>query len=150
MDSWFYDERICVYTIINHIWITYHKIPCQISKVATKTTKKNCRCGEPFLYFSPRCDIPGENLWRIFNVPTRSLWEPLKIFKILLKIFKDLSFSCKDLQGFCQIRLRSITCHFLVNNLHLITYSNRIIQPHWKKFTLNATDSELFTQLSHV
>ena len=99
MDSWFYDKRICVYTIINHIWITFHKIPCQISKVATKTTKKNCRCGEPFLYFSPCCDIPGDNLWRIFKVPTRSLWEPLKIFKILLKIFKDLSFSCQDLQG---------------------------------------------------
>ena len=35
------------------------------------------------------------------------------------------------------IRLCSITCHLLVNNLHFITYSNRIIQPHWKKFTWN-------------
>ena len=31
---------------------------------------------------------------------------------------------------FCHIGLRSITCHFLVNNLHFITYSNRIIQNH--------------------
>ena len=29
-------------------------------------------------------------------------------------------------------RLCSTTCHFLVNNLHLITNSNRIAQPHWK------------------
>ena len=31
---------------------------------------------------------------------------------------------------FCHIGLRSITCHFLVNNLRVITYSKRIIQPH--------------------
>ena len=36
---------------------------------------------------------------------------------------------------FCHIRLRPITCHFLVDNLHFITYSNRIIRHHWKKFT---------------
>ena len=30
---------------------------------------------------------------------------------------------------FCQIRLRSIKCHFLSNNLHVITYSNRIANP---------------------
>ena len=33
---------------------------------------------------------------------------------------------------FCHIRLCSTTCHFLVNNLHLITYSNHIIQHHRK------------------
>ena len=34
---------------------------------------------------------------------------------------------CSSIQiPFCQIRLRSITCHFPVKNLHLITYSNRI------------------------
>ena len=43
---------------------------------------------------------------------------------------------------FSHIRLRSITCHFLVNNLNVITYSNRFIQPHWKKthLELNATN----------
>ena len=30
---------------------------------------------------------------------------------------------------FCHIRLPSIKCHFLINNLHFITYSNHIIQP---------------------
>ena len=42
------------------------------------------------------------------------------------------------------IRLRSITCHFLVNNLNVITYSNRFIQPHWEKthLELNATNGE--------
>ena len=71
------------------------------------------------IFFDLLWYIPGENLWRIFNDPTRSLWEPLKIFKILVKIdlqgyfillpgssrifkvlvkiFKDLSFSCQDL-----------------------------------------------------
>ena len=48
------------------------------------------------------------------------------------------------------MRLRSITCRFLENNLHLITYSSRNIQTHLKKFTLNATDSELLTQFSRV
>ena len=38
---------------------------------------------------------------------------------------------------FCQIRLRSIACHFLVNNLHLITYSNCIVQTHLKNFSWN-------------
>ena len=43
---------------------------------------------------------------------------------------------------FSHIRLRSITCHFLVNNQNVITYSNRFIQPHWKKthLELNATN----------
>ena len=30
------------------------------------------------------------------------------------------------------IRLPCITCHFLVNNLHFIAYSNCIVLPHWK------------------
>ena len=50
---------------------------------------------------------PGENLSRIFKDLTRSSWGPLRIllrifmriFKILVKIFKDPSFSCQDLQG---------------------------------------------------
>ena len=53
------------------------------------------------------------------------------------------------------MRLRSMTCHFCVNKLesvHLITDSNRIVQPHWKKIhkDLIATDSEVFTQFSRV
>ena len=51
--------------------------------------------------------IPGENLSRIFKDLSRSSWGPLRIllrifmriFKILVKIFKDPSFSCQDLQG---------------------------------------------------
>ena len=31
---------------------------------------------------------------------------------------------------FSHIKLRSLTCHFFVNNLNFITYSNRFIQPH--------------------
>ena len=63
------------------------------------------------------CNVPGvhgENLSRIFKDPARSSLRPLrillrifmrifgksmKIFKILVKIFKDPSFSCQDLQG---------------------------------------------------
>ena len=33
---------------------------------------------------------------------------------------------------FCHIGLPSIMRHFLVNNLHFITYSNCIVWPHWK------------------
>ena len=51
------------------------------------------------IFFALLWHISGENLWRIFNDPTRSLWEPLKIFKILVNIFRDISFSCLDLQG---------------------------------------------------
>ena len=45
----------------------------------------------------------------------------------------------------CLIRLFSITSYFLVNNLHFITYSNRIIQYQKIHMKLNATDSELCT-----
>ena len=38
---------------------------------------------------------------------------------------------------FCQIKLCSIICHFLVNKLYLITYSNFIVEPLWKKSTWN-------------
>ena len=52
---------------------------------------------------------------------------------------------------FCQIRLRSISCHFPVNKLHLITYSYRIVQLTEKnQMELNATGSEFFTQFFHV
>ena len=54
------------------------------------------------IFFALLWHISGENLWRIFSDPTRSLWEPLKIFKILVNIFKDLSFSCQNLQSSCQ------------------------------------------------
>ena len=37
----------------------------------------------------------------------------------------------------CPFRLCSIMCHFLVNNLHFITYSKWIFQLHQKKFTQN-------------
>ena len=52
----------------------------------------------------------------------------------------------------CQIGLRSITCHFLLNNLHLIMYSNSILQPHWKKNHVesNSTDSEFFSLFSYI
>ena len=51
----------------------------------------------------------------------------------------------------CQIRLRSISCNFPVNKLHLITYSYRIVQPTEKnQMELNATGSEFFTQFFHV
>ena len=45
----------------------------------------------------------------------------------------------------CLIRLFSITSYFLVNNLHFITYSNRIIQYQKIHRKPNATDSELCT-----
>ena len=45
--------------------------------------------------------------------------------------------------------LPSIMCHFLVNNLHFITYSNCIVWPHWKKFTYT-TNIEFSTQFSHI
>ena len=47
----------------------------------------------------------------------------------------------------CHIWLCSITCHFLGNNLHFISYSNCIIQHHRKKICLKlyATDSEFST-----
>ena len=38
---------------------------------------------------------------------------------------------------FCLLRIRSVTCYFLVNNLYFITYSTRTVQPQRKKFTWN-------------
>ena len=43
------------------------------------------------------------------------------------------------------IRLCSIMCDFLVNNQHLITFSNHIVQP-TEKYSLNAADSKFSTQ----
>ena len=53
---------------------------------------------------------------------------------------------------FCYIKCCSITCHFLVNNWHFITYSNRIVQSHWKKIymELNAIGIEFSMQFSCV
>ena len=47
---------------------------------------------------------------------------------------------------------RFITCHFLVNNSHLITYSNRIVLPTEKKIRteLNAANGNFSTQFSRV
>ena len=49
----------------------------------------------------------------------------------------------------CTFRLCSIMCHFLVNNLHFITYSKCIFQPPEKEIhkELNGTDGELSMQL---
>ena len=61
-------------------------------------------------------------------------------------IFHVLELYSSNQIPFCQIRLRSNACHFLVNKLHLITYSYRIVQPHWKKLhmELKATDYDIF------
>ena len=62
---------------------------------------------------------------------------PFKIYLIIAlnkhwAIFHVLELSSTNQIPFCQIRLRSISCHFPVNKLHLITYSHHIVQPHWK------------------
>ena len=47
-----------------------------------------------------------------------------------LNCIPPIKFHCAKLN-------RSVTCHFLLNNLHFITFSNRIIQPIEKGFTWN-------------
>ena len=63
-----------------------------------------------------------------------------------LAIFHALELYSTNQILFCQLRLRSITCYFLVNNLHFIAYSDRIVRPHWKKIhmELKATDCVFF------
>ena len=76
------------------------------------------------IFFDLLWYIPGENLWRIFNDPTRSLWEPLKIFKILVKIFRDISFSCQDLQRSSKFLSRSTRIfHFLAKIFKNLSFS---------------------------
>ena len=48
-------------------------------------------------------------------------------------IFHVLQLYSTNQIPFFYIRCCSITCHFLVNNWHFITYSNCIVQSHWKK-----------------
>ena len=76
---------------------------------------------------------------------------PIRIYLIIAlhehwAIFHVLELYSSNQIPFCQIRLRSNACHFLVNKLHLITYSYRIVQPHWKKLhmELKATDYDIF------
>ena len=75
---------------------------------------------------------PGENLSRIFKDLTRSSWGPLRIllrifmriFKILVKIFKDPSFSCQDLQGsFIFLPRSSRIFHFLAKIFKDLSFS---------------------------
>ena len=56
-------------------------------------------------------------------------------------IFHILEWYSTNQIPFCQSRLCSMTCHFLVNNLHFITYSNPSEKIHMEP---NGTDSELF------
>ena len=73
------------------------------------------------IFFDLLWYIPGENLWRIFNDPTRSLWKPFKIFTILVKSFRDISFSCQDLQWSSKFLPRSSRIFYfpakILNNL---------------------------------
>ena len=76
---------------------------------------------------------PSNNLHSI-TYHENSVQSPIKTCPIIAlhehwEIFHRLELYINNQIPFCQIRLRSITCHFLVNNLHLITYSNRIFQP---------------------
>ena len=52
-------------------------------------------------------------------------------------IFHVLELYSTNQIPFCQLRLCSISCHFPVNKLHWITYSNRIVQLHWKELRWN-------------
>ena len=75
------------------------------------------------IFFDLLWYISGENLCRIYNDPTR-LWEPFKIFKILVKIFRDISFSCQDLQGSSKFLSRSTRIfHFLSKIFKNLSFS---------------------------
>ena len=82
---------------------------------------------------------------------------PIRTYPIIALHGQCLIFHMLELYStnqipFRQIRLRSITCHFLINKLRLITYSNRVTQTHQKNILMevNATDSEFFTHFSRV
>ena len=53
-------------------------------------------------------------------------------YKNIKQIFHMLELYSTSQIQFCHIGLPFIMCHFLVNNLHFITYSNCIVWPHWK------------------
>ena len=95
---------------------------------------------------------PPNNL-HFITYHENSVQSPIKTCPIIAphkywEIFHRLELYINNQIPFCQIRLRSITCHFLVNNLHLITYSNRIFQPTEKNS--HAADSKFSTQFSPV
>ena len=69
----------------------------------------------------------NEDLWKIFGI---------NIFKILVKIFQDLSFSCQDLQGSFIFLLRSSrTFHFLSK---IFDHLKRSEQEFWKSLKILA------------
>ena len=60
---------------------------------------------------------------------------PIRTYPIIVlhepqAVFQMLELYSTNQIPFCHIRLRSITCHFLVNNLHFITHSSCTIQYH--------------------
>ena len=82
---------------------------------------------------------------------------PIRTYRVIAihehqAIFQLLDLCSTNQIPFCHIRLRFTRCHFQVNNPLFLTYSKRIIQPHWKKINMepNATDSEFATQFSHA
>ena len=103
--QWTADFMTSVFTCtLQYITFELPTLKCQAKfpKWLPKQRKKVPMRRALSIFFDLLWYIPGENLWRIFNDPTRSLWEPLKIFKILVNIFKDLSFSRQNLQSSCQ------------------------------------------------
>ena len=83
--------------------------------MATKTTKKKCRCGECFLYFSPCCDTS------LVNIFEGSL--------MILQDLKDLQNSYKDLQGSLIFLLRSSRIfHFLAKILKDLSFPVNILK----------------------
>ena len=67
---------------------------------------------------------------------------PIRTYQIIAlhehyAIFHVLELYSTNQIPLCPFRLCSIMCHFLVSNLHFITYSKCIFQPTKKKFTQN-------------
>ena len=68
----------------------------------------------------------NEDLWKIFGI---------NIFKILVKIFQDLSFSCQDLQGsFIFLPRSSRTFHFLPRSLTILKDLNKNFENPWRSW----------------
>ena len=113
---------------------------CQATRSLSQTRKRGC-CVRNVLYSLHSIMCHKNN----FQSPTRTY--PIIRLHEHWVIFHVLEWYSTNQIPFCHSRLCSMTCHFFVNNLHFITYSNPSEKIHMEP---NGTDSELSMQFSHV
>ena len=94
-------------------------------------------------FFAPFLTTHTPNNVHFITYYENNVQSPIRTYSIIAlheheqEIFHVLELYSTNQIPFCHIKLRSLTCHFLVDNLHFISYSIRFIHHSCRKFTSN-------------